>query len=194
MKPILLWIAAICAFIFLLLGVTTVASAQGFGTGPEKNPQSTAVKRQGGGYNPYTGRTTWFESTHDPATGRIERRMIQSSPLTNQVNELRQTYDPATGAVTADSIQHDRWTGRAIGASRSQNLLTGDRTHAIGTFQPLSGQSQGTVRNQTVDPATGVRRVDAGQFNASQGAPGLGSAYTNRYYYDPFTGRYLMGR
>jgi hypothetical protein len=193
MKPILLWIAAICAFIFLLLGVTTVASAQGFGTGPEQ-PRTTAVKRQGGGYNPYTGRSTWFESTHDPATGRMERRMTQSSPLSNQVNETVQTYDPATGAVTASSIQHDRWTGRAIGASRSQNLLTGDRTHAVGTFQPLSGQAQGTVRNQRVDPATGIRRVAAGQFNASQGAPSLGSGYGNRYYYDPFTGRFLIGR
>lgn len=182
----------ILVFLPALAGVllaASLASAQGFGTGPINDPKTGNTSMSGGGFNPATGRFSRFETTHNPFTGKVERRSITGNQLSPRVDERIETYDPKTGTTTVRSVQRDTWTGQQIQAQGTRNIFTGERSQAIGTTNPFTGQTQGSSRRSQVDPMTGTVRTDIGLFNSWQG--GMGTNYTNSYFYNPYTGGFV---
>jgi hypothetical protein len=66
-------------------------------------------------------------------------------------------------------------------------LFTGEASFALGAVDPLSGQMQGVFHDQTIEPTTGVGRVDSGRVQADRAAPALGFGYKNRHFVSPWS-------
>ena len=179
------------ALLFVIL--PTVAWGQAFGTGPIKDLQTGDIVQQGGGFNRFNGLGTRFEATHNPKTGRFERRSVTVSPMSNRVIEREQSYDPKTGDLSARAVHRDMWTGQTIEARRTRNSFTGEGEQVVGMTNPVTGQSYGFARRTLVDPYTGTRRRDIGQFNTFLGAPNGSGAFSSTTIYNPYTGQVMQG-